>query len=51
MFAFFLPLFLLFQAKPDNYLLIDAAEIQAAIAKAEKYPWAKAALNGIVRNA
>jgi len=38
-------------ATKDNFLLIDGAEIQAARAKAEKHPWARAALERLLADA
>ena len=35
-------------APPAAYLLVDQREIDAARAKAEKFPWAKSALDNIV---
>ena len=44
MLAMLLPLVLLAQGAPDDYLLVNASEIAAAKAKAAEFPWAGQAL-------
>ena len=53
MFREFALLFVLLapMAAADNWLLVDRAEIEAAKAKARKYPWAKMALDRLLESA
>jgi len=51
MLAILLPLLLLAQGTPENYLLVDSAELEAAKAKAAQFPWARTAMIELIGRA